>query len=178
MRRAWPGGESWADSHTDPLMPRVFATLFLLLAASGACGAPGSDAVFTKGNPKLAAAVKDTATPLPPPRPAAARILTRPYPGLYRREGDDSRFQPCGTDRPLVIFGPFEARAFLHERFRYASVWQGQNMFGVLQGAIVTDTIRSASDTGRGRIQTRFFITAVDSLRTWQSRDCGGMRVK
>lgn len=167
-------------------MPRVLATL-LLLVALGACGAPESDEVFTndnpdemftKGNPKLAGGARDTATPPAPPPTPAPRLQTRRYPGLYRRLGEDSRFQPCGTERSLTIFGPLEARVALHERFRYSSVWVGKNMFGVFQGAIVTDTVKPPPPgTGVGTIRTRFLITAVDSLRTWQSRDCGGMRV-
>jgi hypothetical protein len=155
---------------------RIFANL-LLLAALNACGAPGSDSVFSTGG-STRAKVDSSSVPKVVMAPQAPRILTKRYGGLYRRLGEDSRFRPCGTPTPLEIFGPAEARMALHERFRFSSVWQGRNMFGQFQGAIVTDTQRpQRSDTGIGTIRTRFFIVAVDSLRTWQPRDCGGMRV-
>lgn len=150
----------------------------LLLAALGACGAPGTDAVFTKGNPKADQKGAPTAGRSgPSPQPLAQRIQTKRYTGLYRRSGDESRFQPCGTQRALDIFGPPDARIMLHERFRYGSVYQGQKMYGVFQGAVVTDTTQPVKPDTVGTVRTRFYLVRVDSLRTWETSDCGGMRV-
>jgi hypothetical protein len=145
------------------------------LTALVACGAPGSDA--SSATAKAGSSTKDTSlavrAPAPPPR-----IATRTYRGYYRRLSEESRFQPCGTTRPLDVYGPPEARLVLHERVRYASVWQGTKMYGVFQGAIVTDTVKPVRpDSGTGTVRTRFFLMRVDSLRTWQVSDCGGMRV-
>ena len=150
----------------------------LLLASLAACGAPGSDTVFLQGNPK--AGVRDSARAVVamPPQP---RIQPKLYRGHYRRLNDESRFRPCGTRIPLDVTGTPEARFRLHERFRFNAVWQGRAMFGVFYGAIVTDTLTpkgpAASDSGAVTTVTRFFITGVDSLRTWHADDCGGMRV-
>lgn len=153
-----------------------FSTLrkLLLLATLGACGAPGTDAVFTKGNPKV-----DQATPATPPlQPPPQRMMTKRYAGMYRRIGEESRFQACGTSRALDIFGPPEARITLQERFRFGSVWQGMKLYAVFEGAVVTDTVKPVPpDSGAGTIRTRFFLAKVDSLRTWESEDCDGMRV-
>jgi hypothetical protein len=148
------------------------------LAALSACGAPGTDAVFTQGNPatdqKTAATAQAPRIPQPPPQ----RIMTKRYTGVYRRNGDESRFQPCGTTRPLDIYGPTEARITLHERFRFGSVWQGMKLYAVFEGAIVTDTVKPVKpDSGQGTVRSRFFLAKVDSLRTWESPDCDGMRV-
>ena len=46
--------------------------------------------------------------------------------------------------------------------------------------AIVTDTPATKGvqgDSAKPRPRTRFYLTAVDSLRTWRPTDCGGMRV-
>ena len=153
-------------------------TKLLLLAVLGACGAPGTDSVFSKGNPKVAqkGAVAGQVTPVPQPPPL--RIETKRYNGLYRRNGEESRFQACGTTRPLDVFGPPEARIVLHERFRYGSVWPGMKLYAVFQGTIVTDTVKPVKpDSGPGTVRTRFFLTRVDSLRAWETGDCGGMRV-
>ncbi len=147
----------------------------LLLCTLAACGAPGSDAVFTN-------AAKGSA---PDSKQVVAKEPARPapnfkrYTGLYRRSGDESRFQPCGTRVPLDVFGSFEGRALLAERFRFNSVWQGLPMYGVFTGAVVTDTprVKGAPDSTAKPV-TRFYIIGVDSLRTWQDGDCGGMRVR
>ena len=146
----------------------------MLLNALAACGAPGSDAVFTKENPK--AAFPGSANPgtAPPIR----RFETRPHGGYFRRVGDQSQFQPCGTSAPLDIFGSPQAQSMLKERFRWNTVWEGARMFGFLQGAIVTDTPKTtAGDSIHPGPRTRFFLVSVDSLRTWRTGDCGGMRI-
>lgn len=151
---------------------RLLLTALLLNTLAG-CGAPGSDTVFTEGNPKLKTA--DTTAAKAPPM----RLATRTYGGLYHRLGDDNQFQPCGTRVLLDIVGTPQARALLKERFRWSAVWQGAKMYGVFQGAIVTDTpdTRRAGNEGvRPEPRTRFFIVGVDSLRPWRADDCGGMR--
>jgi hypothetical protein len=55
-------------------------------------------------------------------------------------------------------------------------------MYGVFVGAIVTDTpetkVRGVPGDSVPRApRTRFYITAVESLRTWQPGDCAGMRI-
>ena len=155
-------------------MHRRLPTLLFLLVA--ACGEPGSDTVFVQAlnSDGRAAAGNRAATPRP-----GRRIESRPWRGLYRREGEKSQFQPCGTPEPLDVIGTAEGRALLAERFRFNAYWQGLPMFGVLRGNIVMDTLvragRSVSDTARVEIVTRFFVTGVDSLRTWDN-ECPGMR--
>jgi hypothetical protein len=154
----------------------------LILCALCSCGAPGSDKVFIKGTAKAGADSTQVAvTPPPPPRPRD-RITPKRFAGLYRRQDDSSRFQPCGTKAPLDVIGTGEARYSLQERFRWNSVWVGRPMYGVFAGAIVTDTpvvqVRGVPQDSVPRVpRTRFFITAVESLRTWQQGDCGGMRI-
>lgn len=102
------------------------------------------------------------------------------YSGYYRRLGGVSQFRPCGTGALLDIIGTPEGRFRLEESFRWNAVWQGRKMFGIFQGAIVTDTPRTTgatADTAPPLPRTRFFITGLDSLRTWQASDCGGMRI-
>jgi hypothetical protein len=147
-----------------------------LLTALAACGAPGGDAVFTKGNPKIATPDSARSAAAPP----APRIQPKRYTGYYRRLSGESQFRPCGTDALLDVIGTPDARLRLSEAFRWNSVWQGRKMFGIFQGAIVTDTPRTTgakADTAPPVPRRRFFITDVDSLRTWQSSDCGGMRI-
>ena len=163
--------------HTAAILSKT--SKLLLLASLAACGAPGSDAVFLQGNPK--AGVGDSARAVVA-RPAQVRMEPKQYRGLYRRLNDESRFQPCGTKVPLDVTGTPEARFILHERFRFNAVWQGRAMFGVFYGVIVTDTLKpkspaAAGDSGTVTTRTRFFITGLDTLRTWHSSDCGGMRV-
>ena len=143
------------------------------MSALAGCGAPGSDQVFTKGNPKV-----DTAPPQPAP---VARLATRAYGGYYRRLGDESQFQPCGTRIPLDIVGTPQARFALKERVRWTTTWQGAKLYGVFQGAVVTDTPGTngvAGDTVKPGPRTRFFVVGVDSLRPWRAQDCGGMAIK
>lgn len=148
----------------------------LLLTALVACGAPGTDAVFTKGNPKIDAPDQARSAAARP----APRIQPKRYRGYYHRLSEESQFRPCGTEALLDVIGTPDARARLQEAFRWNSVWQGRKMFGIFQGAIVTDTLRTTgakADTAPPATRTRFFITGVDSLRTWQSSDCDGMRI-
>ena len=156
---------------------RFFQKLPLLVTLIS-CGAPGADAVFTKGNPKVAAPAAKAVVP-PPPRPPAPQLEVKQFRGYYRRLGGDSRFQPCGTAAPLVTTGTGEGRRLLRERFRFITNAPGQKLFGVFVGAIVTDTVRpqgSKADSP-GTPRTRFFITSVDTLRGWKTSDCGGMKI-
>ena len=103
------------------------------------------------------------------------------YTGYYKRDSG-SVFQPCGTPVPLEVTGSWQGRSSLQDRFRWNSVWMGRPMFGVFVGAIVVDTppvkVRGVSADSVPKVpRTRFYITAVESLRTWQSRDCNGMRI-
>ena len=146
----------------------------LLLSGLAACGAPGSDEVFTKGAGN--AKGPDSAT-VPPVAPAP-RLVTTTYSGYFRRVGSDFQFQPCNTKEPLAIYASAQGRSALRERTRWNAVWEGTKRFGVFQGAIVTDTPKVVpGDSTKPGPRTRFYLTAVDSLRTWQSTDCGGMRV-
>ena len=143
----------------------------LVLTTLTSCGAPGADAVFTKDNPKVAAPdAKAVAT-----RPPSPRLEVKQFRGHYRRLGRDSRFQPCGAAAPLEITGTPEGRLMLQERWVWMSIEQGRTMFGIFVGAIVTDTVRPTGSTAdsAGTTRTRFFITAVDSLRTSKDSDCG-----
>lgn len=151
------------------------STAILLLLVSMACGAPGTDAVFTKTLPGRGSAspAVDTAA-----RPAAPRLEIKTYAGLYRREGTDSRFRPCGTSSLLPVTGTGEGRYLLAERFRWNSMWQGQALFAVLRGAIVTDTVRGeGADSMKTTLVRQFFVVGVDSMRIWEG-DCNGMRVR
>ena len=153
---------------------RLIYKLLLLNALVG-CGAPGSDDVFTKGTGKAKAF--DSAA-LRPVRPPVPQVVTRTYGGFFRRVGANFEFQPCDTKVPLVIFTSPLGRTILRERTRFNDVWEGAKRFGVFQGAIVTDTPKVIEgDSTRPGPRTRFYLTGVDSLRTWQSTDCGGMRV-
>ena len=152
------------------------ALLLGVLAMLGACGPPSSDAGFSQGKTKAAdsaGALKKAAPPVAQARPSIHR-------GLYRRLGDDSRYRPCAAPAALEVTGTPLGRAQLAEQFRWNSVWQGRNMFGVFAGMVVTDTAIqkvAAADTAPRTIRPRFFITAVESLRTWEPGDCNGMRV-
>ena len=155
---------------------RLFYKL-LLVTALAACGAPGSDEVFTRATDKPKAF--DTAG-FRPASPPAPRIATRTYGGYFRRVGANFEFQPCDTKVPLVIFTSPQARTVLRERARWNDVWEGVKRFGVFQGAIVTDTPDTQglqADSAKPGPRTRFYLTGVDSLREWRSNDCGGMRV-
>lgn len=136
------------------------------------CGSPGSDAVFTKGNPKLDTAKAKVAQAAARPQPA--RATPKRYEGLYKRSGEVARFQPCGTTIPLDITGTAEGRFLLQERFRWNSYWQGKNLYGVFWGSIVVDTPRVNNADTTGVPRARFFIIGVDSLRNWDRGDCGG----
>ena len=155
---------------------RALHALFLVIAL-GACGVPGSDAVFTKGNPKIAR----TDSVARAPRPAKAEEPAKTYQGLYRRIGDESRFQPCATTVPLVVDGNWNGQFMLREQFRWNSAIQGQKLFGVFSGWILHDTARTGSGAGdsasSGIPRTRFYLINLDSLRPWNDRDCPGMKV-
>jgi hypothetical protein len=108
------------------------------------------------------------------------QVVAKAYGGLFRRVGADFQFQPCNTNVPLVIFTSPQGRIALRERTRWNEVWEGTKRFGVFQGAIVTDTPDTKAvqgDSAKTGPRTRFFLTAVDSLREWRPTDCGGMRV-
>jgi hypothetical protein len=98
---------------------------------------------------------------------------------MYFRLGDTSRFTPCGRKEGLDIFGNPEARFLLRERLRWTSPWQGVRMYAVFMGYVVTDTPKVQGrgvDTTVKVPRTRFFITAVESLRTAEREDCRGAR--
>jgi hypothetical protein len=173
----------------DPSLPIAvtarIAVKSLILCALCGCGTPGSDKVFTKSSPKAAAdsARRAASAPKPAPPPAPAKAIEpQRYSGYYKRDDNRSQFQPCGTKQLLELTGSWQGRSSLQDRYRWNSVWVGRPMFGVFIGAIVTDT---PSVQQRGVPQdsapigprTRFYITAVESLRTWHTGDCNGMRV-
>ena len=162
---------------TTPLIATVRAIPNLLLViALGACGAPGSDSVFTQGNPRLQgadSAQKDSAASeaQPAPQVGARRPEIKRFEGQYRRLGGESQFRPCGSTVALDVYGSGDARYRLQERFRWLAVEQGRRMFGVFYGAIVTDTPKV---DGPARPRTRFLLTVPESLRTWLDEDCRG----
>ena len=137
-----------------------------------ACGAAGSDSVFTRSKPKKAE-VDSTPTPAfriePPPS------VTRPYAGYYRKAGEEQQFQPCGTTQLLDITASFEAKLLLRERFRWNAIYEGAKLFAVFEGAIVIDTIES--DSSKPTPRKRFYLTDIDSMRSWRRSDCNGMRI-
>jgi hypothetical protein len=149
---------------------KAIAKLLILLALP-ACGAPGSEQVFTKLGEKAPAPVQARGR-----GPSAPPIPFKRFEGFYNRLGEISQFQPCGAEDALDVNGTAEARAVLRERFRWNSPWQGLKMFAVFTGSIVTDTPRvkgrAAADTAPPVTRTFFFITAVESLRTVQDADC------
>lgn len=100
---------------------------------------------------------------------------------MYRRLGDAPRFQPCGQKESFAIFGNPDGLSQLRDANRWNSVWQGTAMFGIFAGIIVTDTLKPKgpnADSTAVTVRTRFFVTGVDTLRTWKNGDCGGMRVR
>lgn len=153
---------------------RHFSRLFLLTAliTLAACGAPGSDSVFTRNNPRTAAVDSPSAKVAPRPAP---RIETKVYAGYYRKLGDDSQFLPCGTKTLLEITGTPLSMILLKERFRWNAIWEGAKLYAVFRGTIVTDTVKSDSSNAGPR--TRFLLVDIDSMRTWTNGDCNGMRI-
>jgi len=106
-------------------------------------------------------------------------MVAKRFEGFYYRLGDTSRFTPCGAKEGLDIFGPPEGRFLLRERLRWTSPWQGLKMYGVFVGYVVTDTPKARGrgvDTTAAIPRTRFFLTAVESLRVREREDCGGAR--
>jgi len=104
----------------------------------------------------------------------------RTYRGMYLRDGDVSEFQPCGTGARLPVTGTRDGRSLLAERFRWNARWLGRPMFAVLTGAIVLDTLgnkRAVNDSTPPDTVRRFFVTGVDTVRTWEN-ECPGMRLK
>jgi hypothetical protein len=148
----------------------------LILIALSACGAPGSDAVFTRENPKLASPESIKTAEVKQNQPV---IAPKPHSGLYRRIGEESQFQICGTKEALDVTGTAMARYILHERFRWQSVWQGEKMYAILQGWVMVDsqTPKGREARAAGRTRTVFFMMDVDSVRAWQNGDCKGMKV-
>ena len=152
---------------------RQFAKSLILLTLI-ACGAPGSEQVFTKvgQKPPQPVVVK---RPAPPP----AALAAKRFQGFYYRLGDTSRFTPCGDKTGLDVFGNPEARFLLRERVRWTSPWQGLRMYAQFMGYVVTDTPKvqgRGADTTARVPRTRFFLTAVESLRVREREDCGGAR--
>lgn len=146
----------------------------LILCALTACGAPGSEQVFNKVGQKAPAPV---AVQRPGPPPAA--LNAKRFEGYYFRLGDTSRFTPCGSKQGMDVFGGPEARFLLRERVRWISPWQGSRMYAVFMGFVVTDTPKVQGrgvDTTARVPRTRFFLTAVESLRVREREDCGGQR--
>lgn len=87
---------------------------------------------------------------------------------------------PCGTSTLLDVTGTVVARGILKERFRWFASNEGDRMYAVFRGALVTDTptVRGADgDSAKGAPRTRFFVVDVDSFRTWRISDCNGMKV-
>lgn len=152
-----------------------FVRKLLLINILAACGAPGSDSVFTSGKAK-----SDTPAPATPaPRPAP-RVAPKTVTGYFRVVGMQPQFQPCGTARPIDIYGSPSFMARLKERIRFSGVWEGRKYFAQLLGTVVTDTVPSdsSSDSVRAGPRTRFNFVEVDSLRPWRNSDCGGMSVR
>ena len=148
---------------------KAFAKLLILFALT-ACGAPGSEQVFNKVGQKAPAPVV-AQRPGPPP----ASMIAKRFEGFYFRLGDTSRFTPCGSKVGFDIFGGNEARFLLRERLRWVSPWQGVQMYGVFIGYVVTDTPKArgrGADTTAMIPRTRFFLTAVESLRVREREDC------
>jgi hypothetical protein len=171
---------SFTSSFPIAVISRVAVKSLILCALCG-CGAPGSDKVFSKASPKAAADSARRAAAAPPPAPAQALELQR-YSGYYKRDDNSAQFQPCGTKRLLELTGSWQGRSSLQDRYRWNSIWVGRPMFGVFIGAIVTDTPSVQQrgvpeDTAPPGPRTRFYITAVESLRTWLTGDCNGMRI-
>lgn len=154
------------------LPPRPAGTAVILLAVL-ACGAPGSDTVFTRALGGRGVAGSTSAQPVDSGRSGRPSIEVATWRGMYRRDGEESRFQPCGTARALDVTGTAEGRALLAERFRWNTPWQGLPMYGVLRGGMVSDTLEADPGSAGGvpRTRTRFFVTGVDTLRTWEM-DC------
>ena len=147
----------------------------LLLSVVTACGAVGSDDVFTRKNPSTPAA--DTPKVVAKPAP---RLATKVYSGYFRKAGDEWQFQPCGTSALLDITAQPLARLILRDRFRWNAIWEGARLYAVFQGAIVTDTVKADStnaDSTKAGPRTQFYLLDVDSMRTWQRGDCHGMRI-
>ena len=149
----------------------------LLIIVLAACGAPGSDTVFSGNSQKKA--TTDSSRPAPV-RPQVPQLVTKRFDGYYRRYGAESEFMPCGTTVPLEVIGTPIARGILRERVRWNAAWEGARLFVVFQGALVTDTPTVPGvngDSVRSKPRTRFFLVNVDSLRTWRVRDCNGMKL-
>ena len=147
---------------------------WLLLLILVACGAPGTDDVFTRKSPAKAPdeAPKVVAKPAP-------RLETKVYSGYFRKAGDEWQFQPCGTSTLMDITAEPLARLILRDHFRWNAIWEGAKLYAVFQGATVTDTVKadSAADSSKAQPRTRFHLVEVKTMRTWERGDCNGMRV-
>jgi hypothetical protein len=146
----------------------------LLLGVLGACGAPGSDSVFTRGNPNFPSVDTPKAKVVPAPAPVP-RLVTKAYAGYYRKAGDDSQFQPCGTSQLLEIVAFPMARMLLRDRVRWTSIWDGAKLYAVFRGAIVDAP--PGNDSSKAGPTKRFYLEEIDSMRNWQRGDCNGMRI-
>ena len=146
----------------------------LFVTALAACGAPGSDSVFTRNNPRFGS-VDSAAPKAVASRQGSPTVATKVYAGYYLKKGDRSQFQPCGTEKLLEITALWETKRMLMERFRWNAIWEGAKLYAVFQGAIVDDTTRA--DSSRTGPAKRFYLVGIDSVRTWQRSDCNGMRI-
>jgi hypothetical protein len=149
--------------------------MLLLVGLVTACGAPGSEDVFTRKNPTKAPA--DTPKVVAKPAP---RLVTKVYTGYFRKSGDQWQFQPCGTSTLMDITAEPLARLILRDHFRWNAIWEGAKLYAVFQGATVTDTVKADSasaDSSKAGPRTRFHLVEVKSMRTWERGDCNGMRI-
>ena len=149
---------------------------FLLISILAACGAPGSEDVFTRKDPTT----KDSPdTPQVVAKPAP-RPVSKTYAGYFRKAGDEWQFQPCGTTRLMDITAEPLARLILRDHFRWNAIWEGAKLYAVFQGAPVTDTVKADStsaNSAKAGPRTRFHLVEVKSMRTWERGDCDGMRI-
>ena len=152
----------------------------MVITLLAACGDPRSGEVFTQGASARGAAPGKSASAKSSPVPGRGgqrTIEVRTVRGMYRRAGEVAQFRPCGAPRALDVTGTPEARYLLAERFRWSAVWQNRPMFAVFGGAIVQDTLKRSSTGASDSVVRRYFLARVDSLRTWDPKDCGGMKV-
>ena len=99
-------------------------------------------------------------------------IEEKEFRGAYRWLNTQHEFWPCASGRRFAVTGRAEALFDLRERHRWNSVSAERPQYVVFVGTMVRDTARAHADS----VETRFVLSRVDSLRTWQPRDCGGAR--
>lgn len=140
-----------------------------------ACGAPGSEDVFTRKPTAKAPADAPKVVAKPAPR-----LETRVDSGYFRKAGEQWQFQPCGTSKLMDITAEPLARLILRDHFRWNAIWEGAKLYAVFRGATVTDTVKADSasaDSSKAGPRTRFHLVEVKSMRTWERGDCHGMRI-